>query len=231
MKAQWRKLADRYAALSRREQLLVAVATVALVGFLVFSVWVNPAASRAGSLRKQIVDQQADLAKLQAQVASLKAQLHDPDAANRKALAELQARLSGLDDQIGRLDDRLVPPERMGMLLQTVLAGHRGLALVSLRSLPPDPLITPPAEKNATGKVEPKTVKPSPAVAENIYRHGLEIRVAGGYSELLAYVAALERAPQRLLWGRMALAVTAYPRSELTLTVYTLSRDKDWLAV
>jgi MSHA biogenesis protein MshJ len=66
---------------------------------------------------------------------------------------------------------------------------------------------------------------------ENIFRHGLEIRVAGSYADLLAYVAELERSPQRLLWGGINLAVIVYPRSELTLTVYTLSRERDWLAV
>ncbi|HZV53701.1 MAG TPA: type II secretion system protein GspM [Rhodocyclaceae bacterium] len=224
MNARWQQLAIRYAALSRREQLLIAVATIALVGFLLYSLWVGPAAQRAAGLRKQMEGQQADLATLRAQVASLKSQLHDPDAANRKVMAELQARLSDIDSQIGRLDEKLVPPQRMGKLLQTVLARQRGLSLVSLRSLPPEPLIMPPVEKGSAAR--------APAVPrENIYRHGLEIRIAGGYADLLAYVAELERAPERLLWGGMVLAVTDYPRSELTLTVYTLSRDLDWLTV
>lgn len=232
MKAQWRKLADRYAALSRREQVMVAAATLVAVGYLAFLLWVSPAATRSAALRKQIATQQTELATLQAQITSIKSQLRDPDAANRKALAELQAKLTGVNDQIGRLDDRLVPPEKMGKLLQTVLVRHRGLALVGLRSLPPEPLLKPPAADPAAGaKGAAKAAKPAAPPSENIYKHGLEIRIAGGYPELLAYVAELERAPQRLLWGRMALAVTAYPRSELTLTVYTLSRDQEWLAV
>jgi MSHA biogenesis protein MshJ len=65
----------------------------------------------------------------------------------------------------------------------------------------------------------------------NIHKHGIEIRMAGNYLDLLAYVADLESLPQKLLWGNMALTVTAYPRSELTLTVYTLSLDPTWLVV
>ena len=45
------------------------------------------------------------------------------------------------------------------------------------------------------------------------------------------YLEALENMPQRLLWGGMAFKVTEWPRSELTLTVYTLSRERDWLAL
>jgi MSHA biogenesis protein MshJ len=225
MNATWRKWADRYAALSRREQLLIAAAVIACVGFLLLTAWVDPATKRAAALRAQMAGQQTELGALQAQVGSLKAQLHDPDAANRKALEELQARLAGIDSEIGNLDDKLVPPQRMGKVLQTVLARHRGLALVSLRTLAPQPLLATSVEKAAAEKSVVAIRR------ENIWRHGLEIRVAGSYADLLAYVAELERAPQRLLMGGMALKVTTWPRSELTLTVYTLSRERDWLAV
>ena len=220
----WKKWAERYGALSRREQLLIAVAAVTVVGFLLLALWVDPATRRVTALRTQISSQQSELATLRAQIDTLKARLHDPDAASRRAHAELQGRLTDIDRQIGSLDDKMVPPQRMGRLLQTVLAHHRGLSLVSLRSLSPEPLIALPADKGGGSR---EVAVPD----ENIYRHGLEIRVAGGYADLLAYVAELERAPQRLLWGGMALAVIEHPRSELTLTVYTLSRDKDWLAV
>jgi MSHA biogenesis protein MshJ len=226
MNPTWRKLSGRYAALSRREQLLIAAAVLAIAFFLPLTVWVDPAARSAAALHTRLAGQEQELAALQAQVAGLKAQLVDPDAANRRTLTELQGRLAGIDSEIGNLDDKLVPPQKMGKVLQMVLSRHRGLALVSLRSLAPEPLLTPPEDKKAG--TEKSAVA---ARQENIWRHGLEIRVAGSYADLLAYVAELERAPQRLLWGGMALKVTAWPRSELTLTVYTLSRERDWLAV
>ena len=224
MNATWRKLSDRYAALSRREQLMVAAATLAAVGFLLFTLWVKPATGSAVALHTQIDGQQTELVTLRTQIGSLKAQLGDPDAANRKALAELQARLAAVDHEIGNLNDKLVPPQQMGKVLQTVLARHHGLALASLRSLAPEPLLMLPGEKGAAEKA---TI----VARENIYRHGLEIRLVGSYAELLAYATELERAPQRLFFGGMTLVAKNYPRSELTLTVYTLSRERDWLAV
>ncbi|MBU1236893.1 MAG: type II secretion system protein M [Gammaproteobacteria bacterium] len=225
MNALWHKWAGRYAALSAREQMLIAVAALAIVYFLMQAVWVDPAAKRVAAMRAQMVGQETELTALEAQIANIKAQLHDPDEANRKLLAELQAQLSGVEGEIGNLDDKLVPPQRMGKVLQTVLSRHRSLALVSLRSLAPEPLLVVPEEKAVPEKSAVATRR------ENIYRHGIEIRVLGTYADLLAYVAELERSPQRLLWGGMSLKVTAYPRSELTLTVYTLSRELDWLAV
>ncbi|MBI5784245.1 MAG: type II secretion system protein M [Rhodocyclales bacterium] len=226
MNALWRKWADRYGSLSRREQLLIGAAILAAVFFLPLTLWVDPPSKRASTLRTQLDTQQKELDALQAQVAGLKAQLVDPDAANRRALAELQARLTSIDGEIGSLDDKLVPPQKMGKVLQTVLSRHRGLSLVSLRSLAPEPLLAPPEEKKNAAAKSAVVVR-----QENIWRHGLEIRISGSYGDLHAYVAELERAPQRLLWGGMALKVTTWPRSELTLTVYTLSRERDWLAV
>jgi MSHA biogenesis protein MshJ len=225
MKDIWRKWAGRYAAMSQREQLLIAAAAIVVVVFGLLTLWVDPATKRAAILRTQMASQEKDLATLQAQIGSLKSQLHDPDAANRKLLDELHAKLTGIDKEIGNLDEKLVPPQRMGGVLQTVLSHHRGLALLGLKSLAPEPLLATLAEKGGT-------TKPAAVVErENIYRHGLEIHVAGSYADLLAYVAELERAPQRLLWGGMVLKTMDYPRSELTLTVYTLSRERDWLAL
>lgn len=226
MNAIWRSWADRYAALSRREQVMVALALVVAVGFLLMTFWVEPATRRLTDLRTGLAARQNELTALDSQVAGLKSRLEDPDAAGRRQLAELQARLGAIDAQIGKLDDKLVPPQRMGQVLQAVLARHGGLTLIGLRSLAPEPLLVPPTADKGAGDG-----KPGEARKENIYRHGLEVRLAGNYADLLGYVAELERTSQRLLWGGMALSVTAYPRSELTLIVYTLSRDRDWLAV
>lgn len=227
MNAQWQKLSGRFAAFSQRERLMIGAAALVGVFFLPLTVWVDPPGKRAAVLREQLAKQEVELTTLQAQIADLKTRLVDPDAANRKTLAELQAELATVDGEIGSLDEKLVPPQKMGKVLQMVLSHHRGLSLVSLRSLAPEPLLAMPEEKKGT---EPKSAVPA-RLDENLWRHGLEIRVAGSYPDLLAYVAELERAPQRLLWGGMTLKVTAWPRNELTLTVYTLSRERDWLAV
>lgn len=226
MNALWQKWTDRYAALSQREQLLIGVVTVAIVFSLLLVVWVDPATNRGKSLRARLAGQQIEFNDLQQKLDSIKAQLVDPDAANRKAFTELQGRLMAIDGQIGTLDDKLVPPEKMGKVLQTVLSRHRGLSLVSLRSLAPEPLLVPAEDKKTAAEKSAVVVR-----QENIWRHGLEVRVSGSYADLLAYVAEMERAPQRLLWGGMAFKVTAWPKSELTITVYTLSRERDWLAV
>jgi MSHA biogenesis protein MshJ len=48
---------------------------------------------------------------------------------------------------------------------------------------------------------------------------------------LLRYVTALEKMPAQMFWGEANLSVEKYPDAVFTLTVYTLSLDKTWLAV
>lgn len=234
MKTRLKALTAKFDALHMREKRMVAAAVVFAIVMGGYTLGVEPAQQRAAALKKQIAKQKADLQTAQAQVTVLKAQVRDPDAPNRQALAETREKLAVADRSLHEYDAKLVPPERVPQLLQSVLAHHRGLQLVSLQTLPPAPLLAPKAEeKPPTGTAAAKPA-PAPAPVEkgsNLHKHGLEIRMAGSYLDLLAYVEELERLPQKLLWGRMSLSTSAWPRSELTLTVYTLSLDPTWMIV
>jgi MSHA biogenesis protein MshJ len=159
--------------------------------------------------------------------------MKDPDAPTRARLADVRARIAAADGQIAQFGGVLVAPDRVAELLQSLLSRHGGLSLVSLRTLPPSPLIAPPTPDKDAKPAEKSAEKPAVAMPSpgNIYRHGIEIKVSGTYHGLLGYVAELERSPQKLLWGSMALKVTSHPYSELTLVVYTLSLDSTWLIV
>lgn len=228
LRARWLAWSARFAALQQREKLLVAGAVVFAILFGGYSFWIEPAMLQKNRLQKAIAQQQAEQTQLQAQLQALATQGGDPDAPNRAVLARLQQELAAADRDIRGFDRALVPSEQVPALLQTLLARHRGLSLVSLTTLVPQPLVVPPDRKD-DGKPA-AAAQPEPA-GNNIYRHGIEIRIAGSYQDLLAYVSELENGPQKLLWGGMQLAVRQYPVSELTLTVYTLSLDPAWLVV
>jgi MSHA biogenesis protein MshJ len=69
------------------------------------------------------------------------------------------------------------------------------------------------------------------AGVEGIYQHGVEIRLAGGYNDLVNYLAELEQMPQRVMWNSVRFEVIRYPRNEMTVRVYTLSLDRNWLVL
>lgn len=225
MNPHWAALVERYHALSLRERAMVALAVLALCGFLVFSLALAPQLDSRARLATQIAQQEQDLAALRAKVQEISDQARNPDAAVTARLAEVRRQVAQIDDKFKAIEHKLVPPDKVASLLQAMLERSHGLRLVALRTLPP------------SGLIEPDTVAPDPKVssdkappAAGIYKHAVEITVQGGYRELLAYLAQLERSPQQLFWNRASLRAD-YPSSSLTLVVFTLSTERTWLAV
>lgn len=227
LQARWQDGSVRFAALQPREKILVVAALAVAILFGGYSLWIEPGMLQADRLKKTLAQQQAEQAQLQDQVAALAVRKSDPDSANREALQRLRAEVAATEGAIGAFGNTLVPPQRIPALLHTLLARHRGLTLISLATLPPRPLIELPASQ------EPGQQKsePTPLPGGNLYRHGIEIKLAGSYQDLLAYVAELDASPRKLLRGGMRLVVKQHPVSELTLTIYTLSLDSTWLIV
>ncbi len=241
------RLAARFDAMSQRERALVAVAVVVGIAVLGKSLFVDPALARAAGAERQVQQQRGEVATVEAVLQTVRAQLAaDPDAANKARLAALQAEKAEVEAGLRAVEDRLVSPERMNALLERMLARHSGLRLLSLKSLPPVSLaapatVTAPTVAAATagnpaaaGPAASGAAAGSPVVATEaagLYRHGVELRLEGSYADLHAWLAQLESAPQRLLWGDLRFEVVEHPRAQLTLTVFTLSADKAWLTI
>ena len=62
-----------------------------------------------------------------------------------------------------------------------------------------------------------------------LYRHGVEVTVRGNYLDMVDYMSALDAMPTRMFWGRAQLDVETYPAARLTLTLHTLSLDRQWM--
>lgn len=229
LRARWVAWSDRFAALRPREKTLGIGAAGAVILLGGYALWIEPGLLQTTRLQKALVQQQEELAQLRNQVASLSTQNRDPDAANRATLKQLREQLSFVERDLRAFDRILVAPAQAPALLQTLLARHRGLTLISLTTLAPLPLIEAPAARPEADKAAAKPGATTPP-GGNLFKHGIEVKLAGSYHDLLAYVAEIEASPQKLLWGGMSLAGN-YPVSELTLTVYTLSLDATWLVV
>lgn len=217
----------RYAALSVRERRLVAVALVIVPLIVVYSLLIDPQFARAKALGRSIVQQSGALTEMQGQVATLQQQLQiDPDAGAKAELASLKLEQERLDGELRKLNKTLVRPEEMNGLLESLLARHAGLRLLSLKTLAPQSVLgakEAAADKAVAAKVEARSF--------DLYRHGVEIRLEGSFAELQAYLVQLEALQERLLWGQLQYKVTAYPTAEMSLMVYTLSPDRTWLAL
>ena len=229
MKAASNKLAARYDALQLRERWLVALAVLAGIVLLGYSLFIDPALKSAQLAERNAVEQRAQLAGVQAQMAALQAPGMNPDVAARVEIDALKKQLSELSTRLHVMEESLVPPQQMSGLLEDMIGAKTGLRLLSLKTLPVAPLLDRKAEtdEKATGKTEVKADAP----AVGLFKHGVEIKLEGSYQDLTAYLQRLEQSKMKLLWSGVSLSADKHPKLVLTLTVYSLSLDRAWLIV
>ena len=227
MKQRMQKYADGIDAMALRERAMFfgAVALVLMTLLQVFLL--NPVLSRRNQLSAQIAQQEDETKAIQAQIDALvRPKVQDQDAFNRAKLKSLREQTAQLDRQFEEQQKQFVAPEKIVGMLENMIVKNRKLQLLSLRKL-------------AGAGLSPGAGAPAGAAggreraggAREVFRHTIELSVKGGYFDLLDYLAALERMPQRVFWDGFELSVAQYPQSVLKLTIYTLSPGKSWLTV
>lgn len=218
--ALWKQWSDRFAQRSLRERAIMAGGLVAVVVVLFDALALQPLAQQQRRLAGQVAEARAAI-KAGEQILAARRD-NDPDEVKRRYRDELRRQIAELDGKLQGLQKQLVPPEQVVSLLEGVLARDGGLAMVSLRKLPVQRFETAGAAKSEGKEGE---------AGRGIFQHSFEIEVEGGYGELQAYLARLEKLPWQLFWGSAVLDASRHPRLKLTLTVHTLSMNKVWLVV
>lgn len=226
----WSQWSAKFAALTRRERVIVAFAVVFGGAFLLYSFAVEPMLLKARTAGRIEAAARADLAVQQAKLAVLTAQNADPDAGSRQRLAQVKQELATVGGRLAAFESGMVPPARMQAFLEGLLA-RRSIELLGLKTLPVTQVGVPATTEPAAGKGKAVAADASPVGGDGIYQHGMEIRLAGSYNDLLGYLAELERMPQQLMWNSLSFSVEKYPRNVMVLRVYTLSLDPNWLVV
>lgn len=235
LRLRWVQWAEKYASLTQRERTILAAAVVFGGGFLIFNFGIDPFLLKARSASRAEASSRTEIAQQSALLAQLTALNADPDAVNRNKLAQAKRDLAAVGDRLARFEAGMVPPARMQAFLQGLLAQGSAIEVLDLKTLPVTLVGAPTVAKLegvAQGTVGAAKGKPAtPGSEDGIYQHGIEIRLAGSYNALLNYLAELERMPQRVMWNSIRLTVEKHPRNIMVLRVYTLSLDRNWLAV
>lgn len=256
MKQQLKELAAKIAARSERERILLLLGGAMLIVLPFSTQLLQPMLQKKIRLERELVQQGLQLHALVREGDSrvLAAKL-DPDAALRARLAELQRQDGQMRDALRTRQKGLVAPEAMVPMLQHLLRGNGKLQLLSLRSLPvaglsgdaaSSPAGAAPASASAAAASAASAASPSGAASASsatgtanapaapkylLYRHGVEIVLQGPYLDMIGYLDALQAAPGQLFWSKAELDAEQWPNGRLTLTLYTVSLDKKWIAL
>jgi MSHA biogenesis protein MshJ len=232
MKAQLLQLKARLEALSLRERAMVFAATAAVIVFAGHALVLAPMFAEQAALRTRIAQQIEAASATDAEIAAkVQAFQVDPDAASRARLNGINQELGQLGQQLLAIEHGLVPPERIAPLLESIMRANGKLKLVSVRTLPVEPLSGPPgaAATQAAAAAPAAAADPAADATPLLYRHGVELTVRGNYLDMVDTMSALEALPTRMFWGRAQLDVEEYPAARLTLTLHTLSLDRQWM--
>lgn len=221
----WQRYAARFDALTLRERVMVFAAVMVAVLALAYTLLIEPELLKQKRLAGALLQKHSEMRAFEAQVTQLfGGRGQDTARTGRERLARMRAELTALERRISAEERRFTAPSQMRLVIESLLARNRGVALVEMKTLAADTIASSarPAAKPA----------PKPTAGERlIYRHGIELTVTGSYLDLLAYARDLERLPRQLYWGGLALDAAGYPKVSMKLTVYTLSLDPAWLSV
>lgn len=216
MKEKWQQLLVRFDALSLRERLLVTIGVVALLFTSVDTLYLQPADEalrKAATSHKQLAQ---TLRQQQEQINLLRSKAPlDPDQANRSRKNLLQTELQRLSEDSQSHSRRYVNPKEVSGILAELLKDHPGLALEKVANLPAEAVLDKTDGKDQI----------------QVYRHGLKLRLTGGYLETLDYLKAIETLPWAFYWDSLDYEVAEHPNASIELTLYAYSLGKEWIDV
>jgi len=206
----WRRLKRVHATRTDSERRLLVLGAVAIAWFVADTLLIGPsyasfkaASTRYNKVSAELSSKRAESQRVSHDVEVMTAQLKDEVETVRKRVAQQRK-------DIESFQSGLVPAREMRQVLQGLLARTDGVRLVSMKTLAPD-----------------ETAKLIPGVQDvpGMYRHGLDVKVTGGFNNLYEWLASAERLPRRLLWSGMRLELDEEQRLSLSVRVITLSPD------
>ena len=231
MKQQWQIYNEKYSQLSTREQMLIALTGLIAVIFVLYFYIAEPTYSELAKLTQQnhyianeintIKETNTDLTQALKQ--------HPNDQLTLQIEQKKQT-LAKIDKALLTLTSKLVDPVQMRSALEQLLQMQKGVKLKSFEVKNALPIITAKAAAKDEQSLNKKRAK-QPLAASNLYRHTIKLTLTGSYFQLRDYLAQLETLPWKFFWEKFNYKLIKYPKSELTIEIYSLSLKQEFIGV
>ena len=206
----WDELSQRFAALSVREQWLIAITGWFGILFIGYMLIIEPQMVTSQTVKTALIDTQNDMITAQNQliVANRKLQ-QDPDKAINQKLAQYRQEDKALQQVLEAKIGSLITPVQMAGLLEQVLRHSSALKLESMASLPSSQLVS--------------------GDQQGYFVHPIRLTFKGRYFDVVNYLNKLEALPVKYYWRSLSYQVDEYPWAKVELEVYTLGESKDFI--
>lgn len=209
-----------------RERLLIFITLLAAIFMLWnFLVQVNFDREKK-SLAAEAVTLSAEQQALVTQISSLTMALAtDPAVAKTNELRKLSASISAIEDRLSGLSQGLIGAAQLPQMLEDVLKRTTSVKLLQVRTLAATEIQLIGVRPNESNQQTPS------AGGTGVYKHGVLIRVAGSYAQLIQLMTEIEALRWKFYWESLDYTVTKYPNAEIDIRVFTLSSEEGLLGV
>ena len=209
---------EKYQALQERERNIMLVSVSLLIVLFCYVALIEPMWLSMQKVNKNLTTIENFNYQLESKVYEAQNQERDnPNKPLQDRYQQLTKQAESLDLQISLLTQALVPPQEMLSLLGNLVKAEKNARLISLNNLP---LQTVTLSNNTEDKA-----------SGEIYRHGLELRIYGGYSDAVSYLNRIEALPWKVFIEDLSYSTEQYPNGILILKVYTLSTSQEIIGV
>ncbi|MGD1468066.1 type II secretion system protein GspM [Vibrio harveyi] len=210
----WSSLEERFDEMSGREKVLIALCGLVTVVMLLFTLVLEPKLNEVTSNDKQLRNLKQTNQQTEIEILRIQAQLKkDPNAEIDQAISQLLMESQHLSMQLSEITEHLITPSQMASLLESVLEQQSGIHLVSLQTLPAEPITEDKEASQYSG----------------YYVHPVRMELTGDYFSIANYLTKLEGLPASYYWRSFSYNVEEYPKAKLVLEVYTLGSREEFI--
>jgi MSHA biogenesis protein MshJ len=222
LEQEYKKLSIKFLDLSLREQVLILFCGLAILILMMYTFLLEPIFNQSEKLQQNKMSDATEITILTGQVAELTEKLKDDaNSSVRERIALLKRQIQNVNNQVKAQTNSLVPANKMADMLESVLAGSKGLKLIELQSIAPIPILLNQPEESEEGE----------ELIAGLYRHGVTLVFEGNYFDIQRYLEKLESLPWQFYWKKFDYLVGDYPTASVELEIYTLSTNKAFIGV
>ncbi|MCH2057994.1 MAG: hypothetical protein MK214_15540 [Thalassotalea sp.] len=230
--SKWQEYSDKFSALTPREQYIIFGAAMVLTVYMMFTLVIEGNLISIKRDKAKVVTVSASNQTAERTIVMYEDTLKDdPNTAIKEQISRAKAALAEVDKELLTLTSELINPIQMRTALVDILSLESGVSLVAFEVLAPN-IIYANAPVTGEQRVEQEKAESqlsTPTVG--LYQHGIKLKLKGSYGALQAYLQRLEQLKWKFFWQQFELNVIEYPNNELSVTLYSLSTQREFLGV
>lgn len=151
------------------------------------------------------------------------------DLASQKQIKELEETNNNLQNKLNDLTTNLISLDKMNQLLKDILNNSN----IQILSFSNAPVVEIAGANQDSNKVNQDSNKLNGKSVEKLklYKHTMEIILLGDFFQLIDFITAIEKLPNKLFWEELQFTTDEYPAGKIKLVLSILSKDPTLFSV